>query len=237
MSVNESRSSLDDPMGPIVESFLARYRRGERPSLAEYKTRHPDLADQIEDLLPALVELELGRGAFPASPSDSLIEEPTARDCPPPERLGDYRILNEIGRGAMGVVYEAERECLQSRVALKVIHEHFRGNPQYVRRFRTEARSAAKLHHTNIVPVFDFGVHGGVCYFAMQLIAGQPLDRVLGDLMRLRLARAAVRRTRRRFPVRSRKWKRALRRPRTLRFVRSARASFPAGLLASSAGA
>jgi len=86
----------------------------------------------------------------------------------------------------MGVVYEAERECLQSRVALKVIHENFRGNPQYLRRFRTEARSAAKLHHTNIVPVFDFGVHDDVCYFAMQLIAVQPLDRILDDVIRLR---------------------------------------------------
>ena len=162
MSVNESRSSLDDPLGPIVESFLARFRRGERPSLAEYEARHPDLADQIRDLLPALVELELGRGAFPQAPSDPFPEEPAATWRAAPERLGDYRILGEIGRGAMGVVYEAERECLQSRVALKVIHEHFRGNPQYLRRFRTEARSAAKLHHTNIVPVFDFGVHDGV---------------------------------------------------------------------------
>ena len=86
----------------------------------------------------------------------------------------------------MGVVYEAEHESLKSRVALKVVQPRFRADPKYLRRFHAEARVAAGLHHTNIVTVFDYGDHDGVCYYAMQYIQGQPLDRVLADIRRLR---------------------------------------------------
>ena len=84
----------------------------------------------------------------------------------------------------MGVVYEAVRESLRSHVALKVMHPQFRNREKYLRRFRTEARSAARLHHTNIVSVFDYGVHDGVCYYAMQYIAGHSLDKILADIRR-----------------------------------------------------
>ncbi len=103
-----------------------------------------------------------------------------------PEQLGDYRILRYLGEGGMGIVYEAVRESLRSHVALKVMHRRFRDREAYLRRFRTEARSAARLHHTNIVSVFDYGVHDGVCYYAMQYIAGHSLDKVLDDLRQLR---------------------------------------------------
>jgi eukaryotic-like serine/threonine-protein kinase len=86
----------------------------------------------------------------------------------------------------MGIVYEAELESLKNRVALKVMHPRFRTDRSYVRRFQTEARSAAKLHHTNIVPVFDYGQQDGVCYYAMQCIDGVGLERVLEDVRRLR---------------------------------------------------
>ena len=102
--------------------------------------------------------------------------------------MGDYRILREIGGGGMGIVYEAEHESLKNRVALKVMHPQFRADRAYVRRFQTEARSAAKLHHTNIVPVFDYGQQDGVCYYAMQYIDGVGLERVLEDVRRLRAA-------------------------------------------------
>ena len=103
-----------------------------------------------------------------------------------PERLGDYLIIRRIGGGGMGVVYEAEHESLKSRVALKVVHPRFRADPKYLRRFHAEARVAAGLHHTNIVSVFDYGDHDGVCYYAMQYIQGQPLDHVLAGIRRLR---------------------------------------------------
>ena len=108
------------------------------------------------------------------------------RTVPWPDRLGDYRILGCIGEGGMGVVYEAVRESLKSRVALKVMHPRFRSSAGYLKRFHNEARSAAQLHHTNIVSVFDYGEHDGVCYYAMQYIAGHSLHEILTDVRRLR---------------------------------------------------
>ena len=109
-----------------------------------------------------------------------------------PAQLGDYRILRYLGEGGMGVVYEAVRESLRSHVALKVMHPQYRNRPNYLRRFHTEARSAARLHHTNIVSVFDYGEHDGVCYYAMQYIAGQSLDKVLDDIRQLRLEKEGL---------------------------------------------
>ena len=113
----------------------------------------------------------------PAAGPASIVGDSTGQR---PERLGDYRILRCIGEGGMGVVYEAERESLHSRVALKVMHPRFRASAGYLRRFHNEARSAAQLHHTNIVSVFDYGEHDGVCYYAMQYIAGHGLGRDSG---------------------------------------------------------
>ena len=102
------------------------------------------------------------------------------------QRLGDYRILREIGRGGMGVVYEAEQESLGRRVALKVLSASSLLDAKQVRRFEREAKAAARLHHTNIVPVFGVGRQDGHHYFVMQFIAGLGLDLVLDDLRRLR---------------------------------------------------
>src|SRR5262249_28339597 len=101
-----------------------------------------------------------------------------------------YRILREIGRGGMGVVYEAEQESLGRRVALKVLSAGSLLDPKQVRRFEREARAAARLHHTNIVPVFGVGRQDGHHYFVMQFIAGVGLDVVLEDLRRLRGAKS-----------------------------------------------
>ncbi len=106
------------------------------------------------------------------------------------QRLGDYRILREIGRGGMGVVYEAEQESLGRRVALKVLSAGSLLDPKQVRRFEREAKAAARLHHTNIVPVFGVGRQDGHHYFVMQFIAGVGLDVVLDDLRRLRQAKS-----------------------------------------------
>ncbi len=182
------RSDLD-PVERLVEEYLGRRRRGERPTPAEYAARYPEYAGRILELFPALEVIEglkpapedhvgpsggPGAGLLSAGPPDSLA------------MLGDYVILRELGRGGMGIVYEAEHESLMSRVALKVMHTRFRADRSYLRRFQTEARSAAKLHHTNIVPVFDYGEQGGICYYAMQYIAGVGLERVLEDVRRLR---------------------------------------------------
>ncbi len=178
-----------DPVEPLAEEFLRRRRRGDRPTPAEYAARYPEHAGRILELFPAL---ELLEGLKPRPEDDAGLSEAAgggsthAAGGDRPRRLGDYTLLRELGRGGMGIVYEAEHESLKSRMALKVMHPRFRADRTYLRRFQTEARSAAKLHHTNIVPVFDYGEQEGVCYYAMQCIEGVGLDRVLHDVRRLR---------------------------------------------------
>ena len=98
------------------------------------------------------------------------------------KRLGDFEIVRELGRGGMGIVYEAQQLSLNRRVALKVMNAPLGLTPQGVLRFRREAEAAAKLHHTNIVPVYASGDEAGVPYYAMELIDGPSLDRVIRQL-------------------------------------------------------
>ncbi len=102
-------------------------------------------------------------------------------------QIGDYRIVGEIGRGGMGVVYEAEQVSLGRRVALKVLPRHAAADRMTLERFRREARAAARLHHTNIVPVFEVGQDGDIRFYAMQFIQGQSLDAVITELRHLRI--------------------------------------------------
>ncbi|MFO0808351.1 MAG: protein kinase [Gemmataceae bacterium] len=99
-----------------------------------------------------------------------------------PQRLGEFELVSELGRGGMGVVYEAVQTSLGRRVALKVLGTSLGLTPQAVERFRREAAAAAKLHHTNIVPVYATGQDGGTHYYAMELIDGPSLDRALRQL-------------------------------------------------------
>ena len=90
----------------------------------------------------------------------------------------------------MGVVYEAEQVSLGRRVALKVLPHQVAHDPRALERFRREAKSAARLHHTNIVPVFEVGQDGETAYYAMQFIQGQGLDQIIDELARLRGSRS-----------------------------------------------
>ncbi len=99
--------------------------------------------------------------------------------------IAGFRLIREIGRGGMGVVYEAEDEQLNRRVALKVLSAHTVNRPQAIQRFEREARAAARLHHTHIVPIFGVGHQDGCHYYAMQYIDGVSLDRVIADGSRL----------------------------------------------------
>ncbi len=101
------------------------------------------------------------------------------------EQLGDYRILREVGRGGMGVVYEAEQISLARHVALKILPQRALLDKKQRRRFEREAKAAGRLHHTNIVPVFGVGEHDGTPYYVMQFIHGRGLDAVLEELRRL----------------------------------------------------
>jgi serine/threonine protein kinase/WD40 repeat protein len=175
-----SPGSEHDPLDLLAESFLARYRSGERPSVGEYVDRHRELAEEIRELFPGLVLLEQAGSLGP--PGSGAAAETGSL----PAQLGEYRILREVGRGGMGVVYEAVQESLGRHVALKVLPTACAVNPMHLERFRREARAAARLHHTNIVPVFGVGEHQGVHYYAMQFIQGQGLDVVLQELRSLR---------------------------------------------------
>jgi len=174
-----------NPVEALAEEFLDRKRRGEQPTLREYVDRYPELADDIRDLFPALLMME-DLGESSGGTTGSLAADHGAAVGVQLQRLGDYRILREIGRGGMGVVYEAEQESLGRRVALKVLSASSLLDPKQVRRFEREAKAAARLHHTNIVPVFGVGRQDGHHYFVMQFIAGLGLDVVLDDLRRLR---------------------------------------------------
>jgi WD40 repeat protein/predicted Ser/Thr protein kinase len=169
--MSEVADNLPDPLDAVVEDFLARRRRGEGPLPDEYAARHPDLARRIRELFPTLLLLEAG----PRSPEQTPPGVYATRE-EPPAALGPFRIVREIGRGGMGVVYEAIQEPLGRSVALKVLPPEYARRPSYRGRFEREANAAATLHHTNIVPVFACGEHQGTLYFAMQLIDGTSLD-------------------------------------------------------------
>ena len=141
---------------------------------ANRDTDHAVADEAVDDqFLPTLCI----RTGTPPAPQLSVPQVP-----PPLQQLGDYRILRELGRGGMGVVYEAEQQSLQRRVALKVLPLHASFDQVALERFRREARSAALLHHTNIVPIFEIGEAGDVCYYAMQFIAGRGFDAVIQSL-------------------------------------------------------
>jgi hypothetical protein len=115
--------------------------------------------------------------AAPASPRMSKEMSTTGR-----QRLGDFEILRELGRGGMGVVYEARQMSLNRKVALKVLSGGLGLTPNAVPRFHREAEAAAKLHHTNIVPVYATGEEDGTHFYAMELIDGPSLDHVIRRL-------------------------------------------------------
>ena len=162
--VSDAEPILDQLDG-LADEFLTRLRRGERPDVEAYAADHPALAAEIRNLFPTLAAIEqLGADIAPGAA---------------PKQLGDFRIVCEIGRGGMGVVYEAVQLSLGRRVAIKVTS---RGDWVYAERFRREAQIAARLHHTNIVPVYAIGLEGPTAYYAMQFIQGRGLNRVLDEL-------------------------------------------------------
>src|SRR5262245_13312712 len=182
MSTSGSRSGV---VLELAEEFLERYRKGQRPSLKEYIDRHPSLADEIREVFPAMAMMEKI-----ALADESLAGDPAGAAQKPgpgrPEQLGDFRILREVGHGGMGVVYEAEQVSLGRHVALKALPPRMLRDARQQRRFEREAKAAAKLHHTNIVPVFGVGEHEGTPYYVMQFIQGLGLDDVLDEVKRLR---------------------------------------------------
>ena len=178
----------DDRLGEAIEEYLALAEQDQAPDLEEFIARYPDLKD---DLRAAMEGLELvhglvGRGVSPSSGSSR--GSGWDRRLESGHRIAGYRVVRELGRGGMGTVYEAVHVGLDRPVALKVLGTHAAPDSSARRRFLNEAKTAAGLHHTHIVPVFDVGQVGGLCYYAMQRIEGSGLDQVIRHLRRTRPA-------------------------------------------------
>jgi hypothetical protein len=167
-------------LAELVEEFVARREYGEAISPSEFAAQHPEQAEALLSLLPAWeVMAELSPSAQKRDDLGSVGAENSGACL---GVLGDFRILREVGRGGMGVVYEAEQVSLGRRVALKILPFAGALDSHQLRRFRTEAQAAAQLHHTNIVPVFWIGCEQGVHYYAMQFIEGRSLAEVIREL-------------------------------------------------------
>lgn len=164
-------SSDRNPVELLAEEYVRRCRRGERPTLTEYAEQYPRWASDIRELFPTILMMEN------LKPGHEDVPEPA--EVPLPEQLGDFRIVREIARGGMGIVYEAVQQSLGRRVALKVLSGSTTLNRKRLQRFKREAQTAAQLHHTNIVPVFGVGEQDGQHYYVMQYISGQGLDSIL----------------------------------------------------------
>ncbi len=175
---NDSRYLL---YGRIAEQIEAARRSGRQLDVTALVAAHPDMADEIREFVAAMSLLEEIK---PEAEGDVLIREAGAttelRGV-----LGDFRILREIGRGGMGVVYEAEQVSLGRRLALKVLPFAATLDPRQLQRFRNEAQAAAALKHPNIVGIHSVGCERGVHYYAMELVEGRTLDQLIEELRHL----------------------------------------------------
>ena len=145
----------------VLDHYMAELEAGRPVDTQQMVAEHPLIAAQLEACLAGINFIHRAN-----KPADAL------------PQLGDFRIIREIGRGGMGVVYEAEQISLRRRVALKVLRFGAAGDPEAMQRFEQEARTVAHLHHTNIVPIFAVGCEQGVHYYAMQYIEGRSLAAV-----------------------------------------------------------
>lgn len=191
--MNPSEATVpDDTLEALAEEIIDSVRRGEAPDEDRLSRQFPEHADMVGDYVRTLSMLEASsaRHHGPTLCPDS--DDPLSR------RLGDFRLLRELGRGGMGIVYEAEQVSLNRKVAIKVLSQSPLFSEKSRIRFLREATAAARLHHTNIVPVFGVGEQDGVRYLVMQRIHGPGLDSVIPAvarrLGRLEGAEAALKR-------------------------------------------
>jgi serine/threonine protein kinase len=169
-TTDRSQPAISDAVDALISEFTHRLQRGEGLTIDEFTERHPQFADELKRLLPTVRAL-----AGLAQAGDPVPDSPLPT-------LGDFQLLREIGRGGMGVVYEAEQLSLGRRVALKVLP--FAGvlDPRQLQRFRNEARAAATLDHPHIVHVHAVGQERGVHFYAMQLIDGRSLAEFVQEM-------------------------------------------------------
>ena len=168
MDHSASGIELDDLVAQVVDEYLERLKSGDPPKLEEFVERYPEIGHVLKTLIPALNATQQCDNSVDGSFAHGRYKQ-----------IGDFRILRQIGRGGMGVVYEAEQVSMQRRVALKVLPLAGLVDELKIHRFQNEVRAVAALNHPNIVPVYMVGQERGVHYYAMQLIHGRSLSDVI----------------------------------------------------------
>jgi eukaryotic-like serine/threonine-protein kinase len=181
----KSSPGLDDPrVIEALDEYVGALEGGQRPNRQAFLARHPDIAEALAGCLEGIEALH--EASSPSHPAADLPASAAASgDWQPGVALGDFRIVREVGRGGMGIVYEAEQLSLGRRIALKMLPFALTLDPRQLQRFKNEARAAAQLHHQHIVPVYSVGVERGVHFYAMQYVEGQSLAEVIQGLRRL----------------------------------------------------
>ena len=162
----------------VVDEFTQRLRSGELPSITEYQEKYPELKSELEDLLASVAMIE----QLKPSATEPTSQRPSLDEVSKLQQIGSYTVVGEVGRGGMGIVFEAIHESLGRRVAIKVMPTPLVNSAQHVQRFEREAKAAAKLHHTNIISVFGFGEGDGFHYYVMDLVDGRTLGEVVVGL-------------------------------------------------------
>ncbi len=190
------QAEREDRLNGILLDYVEAVERGENPDRGELLDRNPEYVNELKDFFATRDRLDgiaapLRAAAIIQAAGDSAYDQTapmTARvtllSTADIGRVGDFRLLREVGHGGMGVVYEAEQISLRRRVALKVLPFAAAIDSRQLQRFRNEAQAAAQLHHNNIVPVYAVGTDGGVHFYAMQFIDGQSLAQLLVELRR-----------------------------------------------------
>ncbi len=160
---------VESELATILESYLAALEQGDVPDREAFLAAHPRHAMALERYLPWIEMLHDVKPRSPRAPLGASM----------PSRLGDFELVGEIGRGGMGIVYQAEQCSLKRRVALKVLPFASMLDERQLARFKNEAVAAAQLHHPNIVPIYGVGHEQGLHFYVMQLIDGQTLEQWL----------------------------------------------------------
>jgi hypothetical protein len=190
-------SDWEDPRVVLaLEEYLAAVEAGTKPSRSAFLARHGEIADALAQCLDGLEALQES-SSLQSVPLPEVGAAGALVELQPEAPLGDFRIVREIGRGGMGVVYEAVQMSLGRRVALKVLPFAAALDAKHLQRFKNEAQAAASLHHTNIVPVYAVGTERGVHFYAMQMIDGQNIAALIQELRRERDRSLADKETRR----------------------------------------
>jgi serine/threonine protein kinase/formylglycine-generating enzyme required for sulfatase activity len=158
--------SVADPFGPIADEFVEAFRQGKCPSVEEFARRYPEQANEIREILPALVLMEKAK-----SGDDTVGSEETV-----PRQIGRYRVEKLLGKGGFGLVYLAHDDQLHRPVAIKVPHRERIASPEDAQAYLAEARILASLDHPHIVPVHDVGnEEDGLPFVVSKFIEGGDL--------------------------------------------------------------